>query len=135
MSLDLIPDSHRDLLEDEAQAFAFLATIMDDGTPQVTKVWFNTDGEYIFINSYVGRVKYHNMRARPHVALVIEDPNDDYRNMQVRGCVVEITEEGAREHIDTLAGKYTGTPKFKGMQHGKVRVTYRIEPESVSVMG
>lgn len=135
MTLDLIPDSHRDLLEDENRAFAYLATIMEDGSPQVTKVWFNTDGDYILVNSTRDRVKDANMRARPHVALAIEDPDNDFRYLQVRGRVVDISEEGAREHIDALAGKYTGTPIFEGMQPGMIRVMYKIEPESTSTSG
>lgn len=135
MTLDLIPDSHRDLLEDENRAFAYLATIMEDGSPQVTKVWFNTDGDYILVNSTRDRVKDANMRARPHVALAIEDPDNDFRYLQVRGRVVDISEEGAREHIDALAGKYTGTPTFEGMQPGMIRVMYKIEPESTSTSG
>lgn len=135
MSLDLIPESHRDLLKDETRAFAYVATVMSDCSPQVTKVWFNTDGEYILINSVKGRVKDQNMRERAQVALAIEDPRKDYRFLQVRGRVVDMTEEGARQHIDTLAGKYTGVPEYKGMQPGMVRVIYKIQPESVSTSG
>jgi PPOX class probable F420-dependent enzyme len=135
LSLDLIPESHKDLLKDETRAFAYLATVMADGSPQVTKVWFNTDGEYIFVNSVKGHVKDQNIRARPAVALAVEDPRNDFRFLQVRGSVVDVSEEGAREHIDALAGKYTGTPKYQGMQPGMVRVRYKIRPESVSTSG
>jgi len=135
LSLDLIPQSHRDLLKDETRAFAYLATVMADGSPQVTKVWFNTDGENILINSVKGHVKDRNMRARPEIALAIEDPGNDFRFLQVRGTVVHIIEESARGHIDALAGKYTGTPKYRGMQPGMVRVIYKIQPESVSTSG
>jgi PPOX class probable F420-dependent enzyme len=132
LSLDLIPQSHRDLLEDDKKAYAQLATIMDDGSPQLTMVWFNTDGEHILVNSSRGRVKDHNMRERPRVALLIHDHNDYYHYIQIRGHVVEITEEGAREHIDELAGKYTGTADYKGFKPGMVRVMYKIEPDSVT---
>lgn len=132
MSLDLIPQTHQDLLADGKKAYAALATIMHDGSPQLTIVWFNTDGEHILVNSAKGRVKDHNMRKRPRVALLIHDPNDYYHYIQIRGRVVEITEEGAREHIDELAGKYTGTPKYKGFAPGMVRVMYKIEPDSVT---
>ena len=132
MSLDLIPQSHRDLLEDDKKAYAQLATIMDDGSPQLTMVWFNTNGEEILVNSSRGRVKDHNMRERPRVALLIHDHNDYYHYIQIRGHVVEITEEGAREHIDELAGKYTGTADYKGFKPGMVRVMYKIEPDSVT---
>lgn len=135
MSLQVIPESHRDLLKDETRAFAYLATIMEDGSPQVTKVWFNTGSDYILLNSFQGSVKDANMRARPDVALAIEDPENDFRYMQVRGRVVEITEDGAREHIDTLAGKYTGSPEYRRMPPGMIRVTYKIRPESTSTTG
>lgn len=131
MSLEGIPESYRYLLEDETQAYAYLATLMDDGTPQITTVWFNTKKDYVLINSSKGRVKDRNMRSRPDVALLIQDPDDYYTYLQIRGQVVEITEDGARDHIDQLAGKYTGTPEYKGMKPGMVRVQYKIKPESV----
>ena len=72
---------------------------MADGTPQLTPLWFNSDGEYILINSAKGRIKDKNMRARPAVAVVIQDPKDQNRYIQIRGRVVEITEEGcSRTH-------------------------------------
>ena len=135
MSLRMIPNSHRDLLSDEKRAYAVLATIMPDGTPHTTPIWFNTDGEHILINSTRGRVKDRNMRENPNVALCIVDPENPYRYLQVRGKVVQITEEGARNHIDVLAGKYTGVPDYQGMGPGMVRVIYKIEPEHVSAMG
>jgi PPOX class probable F420-dependent enzyme len=96
-----IPESHRDLLRDDIRAFVYLATQMADGSPQVTPVWFNTTGEYILVNSAKGRVKDKNMRRHPMVALCIQDPANPYRYVQVRGKVVEITEEDADAHIDT----------------------------------
>jgi PPOX class probable F420-dependent enzyme len=135
MPLDLIPESHQDLLQDKTRAFAFLATTMGDGSPQVTPVWFNTDGEYILVNSAEGRVKDENMRSRPKVALVIMDPKNPYRYLQIRGQVVDITNEGAVDHIDALAGKYTGEPKYKGLTPGMVRVIYKIDPEKATKMG
>jgi PPOX class probable F420-dependent enzyme len=98
-----IPDSHLDLIKDETRAFASLATLMNDGSPQNTPIWFNTDGTHILINSAEGRVKDRNMRRNPRVAVVITDPKDPYRYIQIRGKVVEITSKGAREHIDQLS--------------------------------
>jgi PPOX class probable F420-dependent enzyme len=135
MSLGLIPKNYVDLLKDEVRTFAYLATIMADGSPQATPVWFNTDGEYILINSAQGRVKDRNMRSRPHVSLVLQDPSNPYRYLQVKGRVVEITTIGAREHIDTLSGKYTGKNRYEATRPGDVRVTYKIQPEKVSGMG
>ena len=132
---DLIPASHLDLLEDETRAFVYLATVMKDGTPQVTPVWFNTDGTHIVINTAAGRVKDRNMRSRPQVALAIADPKDPYRYMQIRGQIVDFTTDGAVEHINALSLKYTNNPQYQGLHPGMVRVTYKITPENVSVMG
>lgn len=135
MTLKMVPNSHQDLLKDETRSFAYLATIMKNGSPQVTPVWFNTDGEHILINSAEGRVKDRNMRARPKVAIAISDPDEAYRYLQIRGSVVEITKEGARDHIDTLAGKYTGEAEYEGLGPGEIRVIYKVSPKSVSVFG
>jgi len=128
------PESHLNLLEDETRAFVFLATLMPDGSPQVTPVWFNVSGDYILINSALGRVKDRNMRARPSVALAIADPRNPYRYVQIRGKVVEITTEGARAHIDALAFKYHGQPKYGGPADEQ-RVIYKIKPARVNTMG
>lgn len=127
--MNSIPAKSHDLLKDETKAYLFLATTMPDGSPQVTPIWFNTDGEHILINSAKGRVKDKNMRARPQVALVIQDPSTPYRYLQIRGRVVEITEQGGLEHINTLSLKYDNEPWTANP--GEVRVIYKILPEHV----
>ena len=127
-----IPESHQDLLKDETKACAYLATLMQDGTPQLTPLWFNSDGEYIFINSAKGRIKDKNMRARPNIAIVISDPKDWYRYIQIRGRIVDITETGADEHINKLNMKYHDGEQWK-YRPGQVRVIYKIEPDKVFV--
>ena len=129
--MNRIPDSHKDLLQDDARALAYLATSMPDGTPQVTPLWFNTDGNHILINSAKGRVKDRNMRLRPQVAIVIQDRRIDTRYVQVRGRVAEITEEGALDHIDQLSMKYK--QKHWTPTAGQTRVIYKILPEAVFV--
>jgi PPOX class probable F420-dependent enzyme len=124
----VVNSEYQDLLSDEKRAFAFLGTVMDDGSPQVTPVWFSVDGDEVLINSAKGRVKDKNMRARPQVALTIMDPGNPYRYIQIRGRVVEISTEGADEHIDALAVKYTGQP-YANRTVGEVRTIYRIRPE------
>ena len=124
------PKEYQDLLKDETRAFVYLATIMDDGTPQVTPVWFDSDDEFILINTAAGRVKDHNMQARPTVALVIQDPHDPYRYVQVRGKVVDRTLQGADAHIDRLSLKYRGNPVYQNRTPGMQRVIYKIQPES-----
>lgn len=128
-----VPSSHLDLLQDNTKAFACLATVMGDGSPQLTPIWFNTDGKHILINSAIGRVKDKNMRRDCHIALVILDPKDPYRYIQIRGKVVEITTQGAREHIDQLSRKYTGREFYTGGSADEIRVSYKILPSSVSV--
>jgi PPOX class probable F420-dependent enzyme len=130
-----IPSSHLDLLKDEKRSFAYLATIMKDGTPQVTPIWFNSDGTHILINSAQGRLKDRNMRARPSVSLCIADPDNPYRYLQIRGRVVAFTTEGADAHISALNQKYHGTPNYKKNRPDEVRVTYKIEPEKVDAHG
>jgi PPOX class probable F420-dependent enzyme len=127
-----IPDSYRDLLKDETRAYAYLATVMSDGTPQLTPLWFNVEGDHILINSAKGRIKDKNMRARPTIAILIADPqNPFHRWMQIRGRVVEITEKGAADHINALSLKYDNEPWT--LQAGQTRVIYKILPEKVSV--
>jgi PPOX class probable F420-dependent enzyme len=130
----MIPESFKDLLTDEKKAFAFLATSMEEGTPQVTPVWFDTEGDLIRINTARGRVKDRNMTARPDVALAIMDPQDPYRYLQIRGVVVDSTESGAREHIDKLAKKYRGTDTYE-WYGGETRAIYRIRAKSAQTMG
>jgi PPOX class probable F420-dependent enzyme len=125
-----IPQSHQDLLKDETKACAYLATTMKDGTPQVTPLWFDVEGDYIRINSAKGRLKDKNMRARPNVAILISDPNDWYRYVQIRGHIVEITEVGADEHINKLNMKYHDGEPWRP-RPGQVRVIYKIQPEKV----
>jgi PPOX class probable F420-dependent enzyme len=127
-----IPERYLDLIKDETKAFACLATVMKDGSPQLTPVWFNTDGTHILINSAKGRVKDRNMRRNSSVAVVIVDPKDPYRYLQIRGKVVEISTSGAREHIDTLAYKYRGLEKYTFGSPDEIRVTYKILPEKIS---
>lgn len=130
-----IPETHIDLLKDENKAFLYLTTLMPDGSPQVTPVWFNTDGEYILINTAKGRIKDKNMRARPNVALCIQDPTNPYRYIQVHGKVVEYTTDGADDHIDKLTLKYRGIPKYPSRQPGEQRVKYKIQIDKVDVHG
>jgi PPOX class probable F420-dependent enzyme len=129
-----IPPQFRDLLETK-KAFAHLATLMPDGSPQVTPVWFDFDGTHLRINSAKGRVKDRNMRRDARIAVAIQDPDNPYRYLAVRGRVEEITEHGADAHIDALTKKYLGQDRYPYRQAGEVRVTYRIRPERVSTMG
>ena len=130
---DKIPEAFKDLFA--KVAYANLATIMPDGSPQVTPVWFDYDGECLRINSAKGRIKDKNMRRNKRVAVSIQDPDNAYRYLAVRGNIEEITEQGADAHIDSLARKYLGKDKYPFRGPGEVRVIYKIRPEKVSTMG
>jgi PPOX class probable F420-dependent enzyme len=120
------PADFLDLLEDETRALLYLATIMPDGSPQVTPVWFSIDGEDVLINTNEGRIKDKNMKARPRVAMVIQDPKEQDRYLGMRGEVVGYTKEGADEHINRLSLKYYERPWQ--YQEGQRRIIYRIKP-------
>src|SRR4029077_16397610 len=122
----VIPEQYADLLE--KQAFGNLGTLMKDGSPQVTPVWVDYDGKFVRINSARGRVKDKNIRRDPRVSLSIQDPENPYRYVEIRGKVVEITEKGADEHINKLAKKYLGKDEYPYRQPGEQRVLYKIEP-------
>ena len=114
------------------KAFANVATIMKDGSPQVTPVWVDYDGEYILFNTAKGRQKFNNLKRDPRIALAIQDPDNPYRKLIVRGRVVEETEQGAEAHIDKLAKKYTGADTYQNRIPGMVRMILKIKPEHVS---
>lgn len=128
-----IPENYRDLFT--KKAFGHLATVMPDGSPQVTPVWCDYDGTHIRVNTAKGRVKDKNMRRNKKVAITISDPENSYRYLAVRGEVAEITEQGADAHIDLLTKKYLGKEKYPYRQPGEIRVLYKIRPERVSTMG
>ena len=128
-----IPEKYRDLFD--KKAFANLATMMPDGSPQVTPVWVDYDGTHVIVNSARGRQKDKNLRRNPKVSLSIQDPDNPSRYLEVRGHVTEITEDGADEHIDKMAKKYMGVERYPGRSPGEVRVIYKIEPQRTSSMG
>ena len=120
------PEKYLDLFKEETKAFLFLATVNDKGAPQVTPIWFDTDGEHILVNTNEGRIKDRNMKAHPQVAMVIQDPADPYRYLGLRGEVVSYTTEGADEHINKLSLRYDGKPW--AYRQGQKRIIFKIKP-------
>jgi PPOX class probable F420-dependent enzyme len=116
------------------KAFGSLGTLMPDGSPQVTPVWCDYDGAHIIVNSAKGRRKDRNMRRDPRVSLAIADPDNPYRYLEIRGRVVEVTEQGADDHINKMAKKYLGLDVYPNKAPGEVRVLYKIEPTAFSSM-
>lgn len=132
-----IPDTHRDLLIEPIHGI--LSTIMPDGQPQSSMVWKDYDGTYILINTTLERQKGRNMRANPNVALLVIDPRNSSRWIEVRGRVVEIQCAGAEAHADKLTQLYTGKHHFYGdiypveQKQKETRVIVKIEPIKVSL--
>lgn len=132
--MTVISNEFLDLLT-EKRAIASLATIMPDGSPQVTPVWFDYEGGFVRVNTAKGRVKARNMKEGAAVALSIMDPDNAYRYLQIRGRVRRVIETGADRHIDALAKKYLGKDKYPFARPGEVRVMYEIEPRAAHAMG
>ncbi len=116
-------------------SLCYIATTMADGSPQMTQTWVDTDGEHVIINSVQGYVKLKNIARDPRVAVAISAPSNPSRSFQVRGRVINVTTEGAVEHIEMLSQKYHGKPYpwYGGRQ--QVRVIIAIAPDKVSSMG
>jgi PPOX class probable F420-dependent enzyme len=132
--MSAVPEAFKDLLTTK-KAFANLATINADGTPQVTPVWFDWDGRHVRINTARGRVKDTNLRRTPAVALSIMDPENPYRYVQIKGRVASVTESGADAHIDALAKKYLDQERYPYRKPEEVRVTFAIDLDRVQTMG
>ena len=112
-----------------------LATVMPDGSPQVTQVWVDTDGEHILINTAEGRQKERNVRRDPRVAVNVVDPTNAWRIAMVRGRVVDVTTAGADQLIDQLAKKYLNEDTYPFRRPEEVRTTLKILPEKINEMG
>ncbi|MGE0101978.1 MAG: PPOX class F420-dependent oxidoreductase [Blastocatellales bacterium] len=130
---NMIPDKFSDLME--KKVFAGLATIMPDGTPQVTPVWIDFDGENLLVNTAVGRQKDKNLQRDPKVSVMLMDPENPYRYLEIRGRVVERTLDGADDHINKMAKKYLGQDVYPFRQADEVRVLYKVKPVKTSSMG
>ncbi len=129
-----IPASHADLLTTK-KAFANVATLNPDGSPQVTPVWVDFDGSHVLINTAKGRVKAKNLAREPRIALSIADPDNAYRYLGIQGRVVDMTETGGDAHIDKMAKKYLGKDSYPYRAAGEVRLIVKISPDKVHTNG
>ena len=116
-------------------AYCQLATLMPDGSPQITQVWVGTDGEHILINTAEGRQKELNVRRDPRVAVNVVDPANAWRIAMVRGRVVDVTTAGADQLIDKLAKKYLNEDTYPFRRPEEVRVTLKVLPEKINEIG
>jgi PPOX class probable F420-dependent enzyme len=133
MASTTIPATHSDLMQ--KPAFANLATLNPDGSPQVTPVWFDFDGTNLLINTARGRMKDRNLQRDPRVAVAISDPENPYRYIGIQGKVTSMTESGADAHIDKLAKKYLNKDNYPFRAPGEVRVLLTIALQKVHTNG
>lgn len=134
----VIPETHRDLFQNPVHGV--LTTLMPDGSPQASIIWVDYDGEYVLINTTLERQKGRNMQTNPKVTILVIDPKDTSRWIEVRGQVRELTELGADEHADKLTQRYC-PPKqhFYGdiypadQKNKETRVVVKVKPVKISL--
>ncbi len=126
----MLRDRDRRILE--APNFASVATLMPDGSSHVSTIWIDVDGDDLVFNTSEGRVKTVNIRRDPRVSISVFDQNDPYEQVVIRGTVVDLTHDGAEEHIDRLAKKYLGLDAYPWLESGEQRVIVRVRPDHVS---
>jgi PPOX class probable F420-dependent enzyme len=116
----------------EGKNFAFLSSLMKDGSPHVTPTWVDIEDDNILINTALGRIKQTNISRDPRIALSIIDQDNQYEMVTVRGKVTEqITGDVAEKHIDKLARKYINLDKYPRRSKDEQRVILKIKPEKI----
>jgi PPOX class probable F420-dependent enzyme len=129
--MNIIPESHRDLVSDDSKAIAYLATTLSDGAPVIAPVWFGIIDGQIAVFSSEDSLKAKNMRARPQVSVVLQDPDDVYRYLQIRGRYVNSISQGAREFLDTVSRRYIGKDYPESTSDNSLLLL--IQPERINV--
>lgn len=112
----------------EGKNFAYLATLLPDGSPHVTPVWVDHEGDIVLVNTAMGRVKQKNAAKAPRVSIAVADQNNMYDRVVIQGRIIVQTQEGAEAHIDKMANKYTGAKKYERSSPTEKRVIIKIEP-------
>jgi PPOX class probable F420-dependent enzyme len=124
-----LDDKHVKLLLDKN--FGNLATLRADGSPMVTPVWVDWDGEHVIVNTLRARTKPQNVERDPRVELAVFDSENPYRHVRISGRA-KLVDEGAEEHIDKMARKYVGEDTYPWRAPGDRRVLLLIKPERVA---
>lgn len=125
-----IPDDAVHLLE--GQHLAHVATLMEDGSPQVTPVWIGHEGDLVTFNTAKGRLKEKNLKRDPRVAISIIDSDNPYVPLVIQGEAVEITEDGADDDINALAKRYLDEDIYPFRQPGEERIIVKIQPDKAT---
>jgi PPOX class probable F420-dependent enzyme len=129
MPVQLTPNQIALLKEPHLAQFV---TLRKDGSPHIAPVWVDTDGRHVIVNTAEGRVKVRNIRQDPRVAIAVYDPKNSYsRVLNIEGRVIEVTKEGAEDHIDAMHMKYRGTPRYPAHDPAHPRLIVRIQPERI----
>jgi PPOX class probable F420-dependent enzyme len=128
-----LPDDLLALLKEPSTCY--LATSMADGSPQLTQTWVDTDGEHVLINTVQGHLKVRNIERDPRVAVAVSDPGKPSRYFQVRGRVINVTADGAAEHIEQLSQRYLGGPYPWYGGRDQTRLLITIEASKITSMG
>jgi len=123
----------RDLIS--RPVLASIATLNPDGSPQITPVWIDLEGDQVLFNTAQGRIKARNLETDSRVAVSVIDPDDQYNVIAFRGTVANITTDGADEHIDALAKKYLGVDKYPMRSEGEVRIKVYISTDHIAMGG
>jgi PPOX class probable F420-dependent enzyme len=130
---DVLSEKARELMA--RPVLASLATLNPDGSPQITPLWVDRDGDDVLFNTARGRKKARNMEKDARVAVTVIDPNDAYNVVAFQGTVVEETTEGADAHIDALAKKYLGVDSYPMRREGEVRIKLRVRTDHIAMQG
>ena len=128
--MPMLPDAVKEIID--TPVFAHVATVGPDGHPQNTVMWIDRDGDHLLLNTAAGRVKWRNLRRDPRVAVSLTPVDTPYRNISIKGRMVEMRTEDGDAVIDRLAHKYLGVDEYPYRQPGEVRVTIVVEALSVT---
>ena len=130
---DILSTKARELIS--RPVLASLATLNPDGSPQLTPLWIDLDGDDVAFNTARGRVKARNLEKDHRVAVSVIDPDDQYNVVAFQGTVVNVTTEGADEHIDALAQKYLGVDTYPMRREGEVRIRITVRTDRIAMQG
>jgi PPOX class probable F420-dependent enzyme len=130
-----------DVLSEKARALiarpvlASLATLNPDGSPQITPLWIDLDGDDVIFNTAQGRKKARNLERDARVAVTVIDPDDQYNVVAFQGTVTDVATDGADAHIDALAKKYLGVDSYPMRREGEVRLRITVRTDHIAMQG